>query len=335
MKKAVRSEVTGRSILADVIPLQTPYVVTIYIGDICNFKCKYCEHSLGGGIYAQDKHIVPEFMTWEQFIKVADQLKKFPQKIKKILFSSIGEPLLNKNLPNMIEYIKKNGVAKVCEVVTNASLLTHKLSKDLIDSGLDRLCVSIQGVSENKYKEISQVKIDYENLREELGYFYRYSRGKCKLHIKTVNIALDDGEDEIFYQHFGIISDTCYIDNVIPLFQNVDYSDMVKDVSKDLYGNTIKKQRVVCSSIFFTLFILPNGEVVPCCVPPYPLIFGNIQNEDVVDIWNGNARINFLKYHLEGKRFEHQVCRGCMQPNAMNMEEDDLDHKRDELLDRL
>ena len=44
----------------------------------------------------------------------------------------------------------------------------------LIDSGLDRLCVSIQGVSENKYKEISQVKIDYENLREELGYFYRY-----------------------------------------------------------------------------------------------------------------------------------------------------------------
>ena len=110
----------------------------------------------------------------------------------------------------------------------------------LIDSGLDRLCVSIQGVSENKYKEISQVKIDYENLREELGYFYRYSRGKCKLHIKTVNIALDDGEDEIFYQHFGIISDTCYIDNVIPLFQNVDYSDMVKDVSKDLYGNTIK-----------------------------------------------------------------------------------------------
>lgn len=50
MKKAVRSEVTDRSILADVVPLQTPYVVTIYIGDICNFKCKckYCEHSLGG-----------------------------------------------------------------------------------------------------------------------------------------------------------------------------------------------------------------------------------------------------------------------------------------------
>lgn len=57
MKKAVRSEVTGRSILADVIPLQTPYVVTIYLGDVCNFKCKYCEHSLGGGrLYTRKAH---------------------------------------------------------------------------------------------------------------------------------------------------------------------------------------------------------------------------------------------------------------------------------------
>ena len=56
MKKAVRSEVTGRSILADVVPLQTSYVVTIYIGDICIFKCKYCEHSLGGHLYTRQTH---------------------------------------------------------------------------------------------------------------------------------------------------------------------------------------------------------------------------------------------------------------------------------------
>ncbi len=30
MKKAVRSEMTDRNILADVVPLQTPHVVTIY-----------------------------------------------------------------------------------------------------------------------------------------------------------------------------------------------------------------------------------------------------------------------------------------------------------------
>ena len=84
MKKAVRSEVTGRSILADVIPLQTPYVVTIYLGDVCNFKCKYCEHSLGGDVYTQEKHMIPAFMTWELFQKVVDQLKKFPKPIKKV-----------------------------------------------------------------------------------------------------------------------------------------------------------------------------------------------------------------------------------------------------------
>lgn len=274
-------------------------------------------------------------MSWELFVKIADQLKEFPQPIKKILFSSVGEPLLNRNLPRMIAYIKKNEIARVCEVVTNASLLSHDLSKALIDSGLDRLCVSIQGVTAKKYQEISQVRIDYDNLRAELGYFYQYSRGKCNVHIKTVNISLDDGEDEIFYSHFGEISDTCYIDNIIPLFQDVDYSDMVTDERKDLYGKEIKKHRIVCSSVFFTLFILPNGEVVNCCVPPYPLILGDVNKEHIIDIWNGEKRTSFLKYQLEGKRFEHPICKGCIQPDSMNFKEDDLDARRLDLQKKL
>lgn len=39
----------NRTNLVNVIPINTPYVVGFWTGDICNFKCKYCEHSLGGG----------------------------------------------------------------------------------------------------------------------------------------------------------------------------------------------------------------------------------------------------------------------------------------------
>lgn len=38
----------NRANLANAIPINTPYVVGFWTGDICNFKCKYCEHSLGG-----------------------------------------------------------------------------------------------------------------------------------------------------------------------------------------------------------------------------------------------------------------------------------------------
>ena len=234
----------------------------------------------------------------------------------------------------MIEYIKKNGVAKVCEVVTNALLLMHKLSKDLIDSGLDRLCVSIQGVSENKYKEICQVKIDYDKLISELTYFYHYSRGKCKVHIKTVDIALDKGEAEVFYQQYGNIADTINIDNVVPAFRNIDYSEMLEGNNIGLYGEPLG-HRLVCPTVFYTLYILANGKVTTCCTPPYPIFLGNIADESILNMWNGKKHIAFLKYQLEGKRSEHPICQKCVLPNMTNMHEDDLDERRENILNKL
>ena len=39
---ALRSEKNNRTVLKDVIPLDTPYLMGIFLGDICNFRCKYC-----------------------------------------------------------------------------------------------------------------------------------------------------------------------------------------------------------------------------------------------------------------------------------------------------
>ena len=334
MRKNCRSEVEGRTVLADVVPINTPYVVGFFIGDVCNFKCKYCEHSFAGNVYDINKNLVPKFMDWDLFKKAADQLKTFPRAIKKILFSSIGEPLLNKDLPRMISYVKTSGITQFCEVVTNASLLTHDLSRQLIDSGLDRLCVSIQGVTAIKYKEICQVKIDYDKLISELTYFYHYSRGKCKVHIKTVDIALDKGEAEVFYQQYGNIADTINIDHVVPAFRNIDYSEMLDGNNIGLYGEPLG-HRLVCPTVFYTLYILANGKVTTCCIPPYPVFLGNITDESILDMWNGKKHTAFLRYQLEGKRIEHPICQDCVLPNITNMHEDDLDERRENILNKL
>lgn len=324
----------NRTRLADKVPINTPYVVGFWTGDVCNFKCKYCIHTLGGDIYIKNKDVVPNMMTWETFTKAADLLKEFPNPIKKVLFSSIGEPLLNKNLPDMIRYVKNIGVADFCEVVTNASLLTHDLSEKLVDSGLDRLCISIQGVTAKKYEEISRVKLDYDNLVEEIRYFYQYSRGKCKVHIKTVDIALDDGEDKVFFDTFSDIADTINIDNVIEGFQDVDYSEMISDKTKGLYGE-VQKYRLVCPSVFYTLYVLPNGAVATCCSPPYPVILGNIDKESLYGMWNGQKRMKMLLMQLSGKRNFHKVCKNCVTPNSDSFEEDNLDEEREDILNKI
>lgn len=330
--KAPRSSI-NRTKLSEKIPIKTPYVVGFWTGDICNFKCKYCAHSLSGDIYTKDKDIIPKLLDWNLFTKAADSLKEFDQPVKKVLFSSIGEPLLNKKLPEMIHYVKKIGVTDYCEVVTNASLLNHNLSERLVESGLDRFCVSIQGVSERKYKEIAGVDINYDKLVEELRYFYQYSDGRCSVHIKVVDIALEDGEEEVFYRTFSSMSDTINIDNVIEAFQDVDYSEMLSGSNNGLYGEE-KNHRLVCPSVFYTMYMLPNGDVVTCCNAPYPLILGNIQNESMVDMWNGKKRRNFLKMQLEGKRMLHDTCKKCVIPNSTNFKQDDLDRDRSVILGR-
>lgn len=65
------------------------------------------------------------------------------------------------------------------------------------------------------------------------------------MHIKTVDIALDDGEEKIFIDTFSTLSDTIHIDNVIEAFQDVDYSKIISDNTKGLYGEK-QKYRIVC-----------------------------------------------------------------------------------------
>lgn len=326
----VRSE-HSRQKLSNVIPLETPYVFGFFTGDICNFKCKYCiQASENSGVELQKI-----FMNWDVFVAAANELKKFPERIKKILFSSMGEPLLNKNLPRMIEYLNKNEIADCYEIITNASMLTHDLSKKLIDAGLSRLCVSIQGISAQKYWDISQVKINFAHMVNELAYFYEYAKENnknCSLHIKTVDIALDDGEDEIFKKIFSPICDTMFIDNIVPAFTGIDYSNMC-DGTMGLYGKA--KIRKVCPCVFYTLYILPNGDVITCCDPPYPIVLGNIKNESLIDMWNGKRRKEFLRMQLQGNRHKHPVCQRCIQPNITDFKEDDLDEVAEILLKKI
>ena len=49
-------------------------------------------------------------MTWEQFIKVADQLKKFPQTIKEIFFVSLADcAQIAKNSAIIMEFLEAMG----------------------------------------------------------------------------------------------------------------------------------------------------------------------------------------------------------------------------------
>ena len=95
-----------RVMLGEKYPLDTPFNVILDTSERCQFRCSYCfrsnpDKSTWG--YPRNN----DLMEWDVFVRAVDQIKLFPEEVKQISLSNHGEPLLNRQLPDMVKY-KKN-----------------------------------------------------------------------------------------------------------------------------------------------------------------------------------------------------------------------------------
>jgi radical SAM protein with 4Fe4S-binding SPASM domain len=125
------------------------------------------------------------------------------------------------------------------------------------------------------------------------------------------------------------------VDNIIPLFAGVDYSTLVSDDSKDIEGKP-KKSLEVCIQPFNSLFIHASGNVSACCTDYLEEItFGNVFNESLMNIWNGEKLNTFRAMHLKKMRKKHLQCQSCGYINYVNQEENIIDDQSEEILERM
>ena len=114
----------------------------------------------------------------------------------------------------------------------------------LIDAGLDNLKVSLQGITSEKYQKICKTAVDFDRLKEQLFYFYEH-RKQCSLHIKVIDIALDEGEEEQFYQMFDGHADSLFVEQCIG-----EYALHPEESSNKFQFDTSHMQ--TCSLPFYT-----------------------------------------------------------------------------------
>ena len=317
--------------LSDVIPLRTPFTLFIFPTTHCNFKCNYCGHSLGLENMKKKYNFVPQNMSIETFMNVIEQAKQFPDKFKLISLTGHGEPLINNNIPKMIAEIKKLDIAERVEIITNASLLSHNIANDLIDSGLDTLRISIQGLSNDKYKEVCGYELDFDELVNNIKYFYK-NKKQCKVFVKIMDVALDEGEESKFYDIFSNISDRMYIEKCRPVYDGVEYKEEAFSV-EDRYGR-VHKKRYVCPLPFFMLGVFPDGDVEPCDTIYKPIILGNINDSSLLEMWTGEKLKDFRIMQLKKQRSNNRSCSVCYAPDDVSHPEDDLDNDADVILER-
>ncbi|WPX07800.1 radical SAM protein [Anaerocellum danielii] len=319
-----------RTVLGEVLPLDTPFLIQIFPVYACNFRCKYCVHSL-----PKDKHGYMSnetFMDIELYKKCIDDMTLFNKKIKMLRFAGWGEPLLHPNIAEMVKYAKEKDIAHSVDIVTNGYLLNEKVSLALVEAGLDKLRISIEGLSEAKYKDICGVDIDFKSLIKKLTFFYK-NRGNTKVYIKIIDCALEnEKEKKQFFDIFGEIADFIAIEYLTPAVDEIDYQSMVngRELNVTQNGSLILNSKI-CPQPFYMLQVNPDGNVVPCCSASYPIILGNVSEKNIVDIWYSKKFKEFQRKMLDGVKNASDVCSRCKQYRYAMYKEDVLDDYAEKL----
>lgn len=327
----------NRTILRDAVPLNSPLSMYIEPTRICNFKCFYCMHSTRGeetGALAKTGFKL-EHMDIEFFAKLVKEIMEFPTIPKRVCFSGLGEPLTNKQLPDMIRMLRKAGFEGRIDVISNGSLLTPEMSDALVSAGISRIQISIQGLSTEKYKEICGVSMDIEKLKSNIRYFYEH-KGNATIYVKIIDSILENKEDEkMFFDMFGDICDTIYIEHLVIMEQQMGDHGREVDTTRNLMGEIVEK-RFVCGVMFYFLQVNIDGETFPCSTPGLPNSFsmGCAKEKTLLEIWNDRKRNGLIRKNLKDGYASIPTCALCSSCIAVADDSEYLDDCREEILER-
>lgn len=325
-----RIDLEHRTKLETVIPLKVPFIINIDPSDLCNFQCKFCptaDREFNKTISGRNR-----IMDFELYKKIVDDICKFEKPIKVLRLYKDGEPLLNPKFPEMVRYAKEKKCADRIDTTTNASLLTPEKSLAIIKAGIDRINISIEGVSQKQYVEFSKYKINFDNLVKNITYLYK-NKKNCEIIIKINGDSISEKDKEKFYEIFGDIADGVYIEHIMSCWPNYELKDVKINQEVGIYGQKIKEVDV-CPYVFYSFSINSDGSVSACFLDwAHKIIIGDVKKESVKDIWNGKKLLDYQKMFLEKKRKGHPVCGVCGQ--MTHGYTDDIDAYADELLNKI
>jgi len=321
--------------LWQVIPLDTPFVIEIEPTSFCNLKCKYCLHSLTKQEIIASGHIFTN-MSDEIFELLLRQVQEFPHKVMQAGFAGMGEPLLHKRLPWMIERLKKEAKIERVTVTTNGVALSHQMSRDLINAGMDHIKISVNGLSDEDFKRNCNSKIDIDRYMEQIAYLYNH-KGNAEIACKIMDSCID-GSGEAFYERFSGICDVMSIEKTVRVFHEVSYDKIIDPEKTVLSRYDMRSEEVhVCASPFFRMAIKADGAVSTCrlynglTVPEF-----NIQKQSLIQIWNSAERRSMLLGVLQEKKDGLNVnCFNCTLKDDFAFESDILDDHIQDICSKL
>src|ERR1700704_3575497 len=123
------------------LPERRPVCLYLETTNRCNLLCTTCPRTY-------EELEPPADMSFELFTSIVDQLPG----LERAVLHGVGEPMLVKNLPRMVRYLKDRGTYVLFN--TNGTLLNDRNGRALIAAGLDELRVSLDAANAKSYRAI-------------------------------------------------------------------------------------------------------------------------------------------------------------------------------------
>jgi len=247
--------------------LPLPTEIEISESGTCNRKCSFCPRSSPGFI---DKK---EFISDDLHLKLCKELNKLNYS-GTLRYSGFVEPMIDKNIFNLISMARKYVPNCNIEMVTNGDPLNLSRLKKLFLSGLNKILISVYDGKEDAIK--------FESLCDEA----KLSQDQYIIRHRYLS------ED----QDFGIT-----LSNRSGLMENAEYK--IESLKSPL-----KKPCFIPS---YTFFLDYQGDVLMC---PHDwgkkIILGNLKKKKLIDIWFSKKFMKIRKM-LNNSNRNFQPCNVC------------------------
>jgi len=290
-----------------------PISISIEPTTSCNLRCPECPSGLRSftrpaGMLEQDL-----------FKKVIDELAPT---LSYLIFYFQGEPYLHPQLLEMITYASQKQIYTATS--TNAHYLNDEVARKTVESGLDRLIISIDGVDQETY---SSYRVGGE-LSKVIEGTHNLIKWKRKLKSKTPHVIFqflvvrpNESQIDQVYK----LADELGVDEVaLKTAQIYDFkngSDLIpinekysryKKMSDGTYSI---KNRLLnhCWKMWHSCVITWDGKVVPCCFDKDAhFVLGDLKEKSFKEIWS-QKKYQHFRQSLLHSREEIEICKNCTE----------------------
>ena len=326
-----RINLKDRTPLQNVIPLATPFVLFVDPVNACNFRCTFCPTG--------DPDLIKSTGRWqgrldfELYKKVIDDLSEFDRPLKVLRLYKEGEPLLHARFADMVRYARESGVVEYIDTTTNGFLLTQERIGPILEAGIDRINISVDGMSTEQYWKFTKTRVDFDRFVDNIRRLYE-QKGNCEICVKIPGDILSDEDKRRFFDTFGDIADRVFIEKVAPCWPAFDVEERTgMKITEGIYGNAVQEVSV-CPYIFYSMTVNTDGTVSLCFLDwARTLSIGDVRDQSLRAIWNGEPMCRHRIAHLRGRRKDDPTCAGCGQ--LSHCLPDNIDSYAPMLLERL